>query len=155
MKGDLNYDTFMEHVKKIHASSNGEIIELIPAEEVPSTAKKSFKKIVSLKVQPTVLPTVLPIVSLPAPEITVMIPENSPLSKPIKIKPPPKMWKASALYTAILDKTDGPYLTLNTAVITEAEFTKFKLTLKDLKSEEAIELIKRFMGKLNKRRKRL
>ena len=65
------------------------------------------------------------------------------------------MWKASALYTAILDKTDTIYLALNTAVITEAEFTKFKQTLKDLKKEEAIELIKRFMGKLNKRRKRL
>ena len=65
------------------------------------------------------------------------------------------MWKASALYTAILDKTDTTYLALNTAVITEAEFTKFKQTIKDIKKEEAIELIKRFMGKLNKRRKRL
>ena len=65
------------------------------------------------------------------------------------------MWKASALYTAILDKTDNIYLALNAAVLTEAEFTKFKQTLKDRKKEEAIELIKRFMGKLNKRRKRL
>ena len=65
------------------------------------------------------------------------------------------MWKAAALYTAILNKTDEPYLTLNAAVLTEAEFTKFKQTLKDLKKEEATELIKTFMGKLNKRRKRL
>jgi len=162
MKGDLDFDVFIKKIMEIYENSNGEIIELIPAEELPQLKKKKtkkiFKKIVASPVPPTVPPTVPPVVSLPAPEITAVKLEASIASPPLipnKIKPPPKMWKASALYTAILDKTDSPYLTLNAAVITEAEFTKFKLTLKDLKSEEAIELIKRFMGKLNKRRKRL
>jgi hypothetical protein len=146
MKGDLEYESFIEHVKKIYTTSKGDVIELIPLEEIPPKAAKIFKEI-----SPIVLPMVPSTVSLPTPGITAIVPEI----ESIKIKPPPKMWKANALYTAILEKTEGPYLSLNSAVVTEAEFTQFKKTLTDLTREAAIELIQKFMGKLNKRRKRL
>ena len=65
-----------------------------------------------------------------------------------------KVWKARGLYKAILDKSDVGFLEINKAILPASEYTTLKESILKQTEEGALDTLKIFLSKLNKRRKR-
>ena len=81
---------------------------------------------------------------------------KSPLMTPVKIPviTTSKVWKARGLYKAILDKSDVGFLETNKAILPASEYTTLKESILKQTEEGALDTLKIFLSKLNKRRKR-